>query len=108
MLNMFYGKDAFARGDILTPTKVIFNNPATICFWPDGTKTVVHVQNGEPFDEEKGLAMCIVKKLYGNDYGYYNKFKKIMKKAERHGKPVTVDKIYCDGALIGEIKDSKE
>ena len=38
--------------------KVIFNDPATIVLWSDGTKTVVKAE-GEPFDPEKGLAMAI-------------------------------------------------
>ena len=54
---------------------VIFNDPATIVFWNDGTKTVVKVQN-EKFDPEKGLAMAIAKKYFGNNGNYYNKFKK--------------------------------
>ena len=37
---------------------VIFNPPATIVFWEDGSKTVVKAQ-GEIFDPEKGLAMAI-------------------------------------------------
>ena len=43
------------------PVNVIFNDPATIVFWSDGTKTVVKAHN-EPFNPEKGLAMAIVKK----------------------------------------------
>ena len=39
--------------------KVIFNDPATIVFWKDGTKTVVKRQEGTEFDPEKGLAMAI-------------------------------------------------
>ena len=39
--------------------KVIFNNPATIVFWKDGTKTIVKRQEGAEFDPEKGLAMAI-------------------------------------------------
>lgn len=54
---------------------VIFNAPATIVFWKDGTKTVVKATN-EEFDPEKGLAMAIVKKLYGNKGNYFNKLKK--------------------------------
>lgn len=54
---------------------VIFNYPATIVFWNDGTKTVVKVQN-EKFDPEKGLAMAIAKKYFGNCGNYYNEFKK--------------------------------
>lgn len=55
---------------------VIFNDPATIVFWTDGTKTVVKCQSGEAFDPEKGLAMAISKKVLGNDYGYYEIFAK--------------------------------
>lgn len=47
--------------------KVIFNNPATIIMWTDGTKSVVKCQNGEPFDAEKGFALAYLKKLLGND-----------------------------------------
>ena len=54
---------------------VIFNDPATIVFWGDGTKTVVKAEN-EPFDPEKGLAMAIAKKSLGNKGDYYNEFKK--------------------------------
>ena len=39
--------------------KVIFNDPATIVFWKDGTKTIVKSQEGAEFDPEKGLAMAI-------------------------------------------------
>ena len=39
--------------------KVIFNDPATIVFWKDGTKTIVKCQEGATFDPEKGLAMAI-------------------------------------------------
>lgn len=52
---------------------VIFNPPATIVFWADGTKTVVKA-HGEEFDPEKGLAMAISKKALGT--GYYLEIKK--------------------------------
>lgn len=55
--------------------KVIFNDPATIVLWKDGTKTVVKAVN-EPFDKEKGLTMAIAKKVYGNEGNYYNEIKK--------------------------------
>lgn len=54
---------------------VIFNDPATIVFWNDGTKTVVKASN-EEFDPEKGLAMAIAKKALGNEGNYFNEFKK--------------------------------
>lgn len=56
--------------------KVIFNPPATIVLWNDGTKTVVKTQNGEVFDPEKGLAMAISKKALGNKGNYFEQIKK--------------------------------
>ena len=61
---------------------VIFNDPATIVFWKDGTKTVVKATN-EDFDPEKGLAMAISKKAFGNKHDYYNVFKKWLKKCKK-------------------------
>ena len=57
--------------------RVIFNDPATIVFWKDGTKTVVKATN-EPFDKEKGLAMAISKKYFGNNGNYYDIFKEFI------------------------------
>ena len=51
--------------------KVIFNDPAVIVSWVDGTKTVVKAQH-EVYDPEKGLAMAIAKKAFGNQGNYYN------------------------------------
>lgn len=51
--------------------RVISNKPYTIVLWLDGTKTIVKQQPGETkYDPEKGLAMCIVKKMYGNNKWY--------------------------------------
>ena len=58
--------------------KVIFNDPATIVLWTDNTKTVVKAIN-EKFDPEKGLAMAIAKKYYGNEGNYFNHLKKWLK-----------------------------
>lgn len=55
---------------------VIFNPPATIVFWADGTKTVVKCQNHEEFDHEKGLAMAFFKKMHGNKGHYFEEIKK--------------------------------
>ena len=56
--------------------KLIFNPPATIVFWNDGTKTVVKCQNYEEFDPEKGLAMAFFKKMHGNKGHYFEEIKK--------------------------------
>lgn len=62
---------------------VIFNDPATIVFWTDGTKTVVKTQENDIFDPEKGLAMAMAKKFLGNNHDYYITFKKCLKKWEK-------------------------
>ena len=61
---------------------VIFNPPATIVNWADGTKTVVKCQNNETFDPEKGLALCFMKKINGNQSNFNNIFKKWIPKTK--------------------------
>ena len=63
--------------------KVIFNDPATIVFWKDGTKTIVKRQEGAEFDPEKGLAMAICRHYLCDICGlerYDGVFKKYMPK----------------------------
>lgn len=74
-VNDVFGIAELHRKMALEIKKVIFNNPATIVFWADGTKTVVKAEN-EDFDPEKGLAMAIVKKVFGNKGSYFNKIKR--------------------------------
>ena len=62
---------------------VIFNEPATIVIWSDGTKTVVKCQEGEGYDPEKGMAMAISKKALGNKGNYCEVFKKWLTKEEK-------------------------
>ena len=75
---------------------VKFNDPATIVFWSDKTKTVVKAGPDDIYDPEKGLAMAIVKKVYGNVGRYYNTIGK------------WVDKYYKEDAPAIEIKMPKE
>lgn len=77
------GKMNRQKSEMLDKIKnVIFNNPATIVFWADGTKTVVKCEH-EEFDPEKGLAMAIVKKVMADNHSYYNEiFKKWLPKEE--------------------------
>lgn len=79
--------------------KVKFNPPATIVFWTDNTKTVVKCK-GEDYDPEKGLAMCICKKVLGDKGNYYEVFKKwlpkeddsdVVQKVLEHIKPQTFE-----------------
>lgn len=71
-------------GPVLTIPRVdnvIFNNPATIVYWKDGTKTVVKVREGDTFDKWTGLAMAHMKKLYGDKF--HAKFREWCKEDEQ-------------------------
>lgn len=59
--------------------KVIFNDPATIVFWADGTKTVAKAHGDDKFDKEVGLTVCIAKKALGNRSNFDKVFKKWIK-----------------------------
>lgn len=55
--------------------KVIFNPPATIVIWKDGSKTVVKCMEGDSFSEWTGLSLCICKKILGEDFhGFFRKY----------------------------------
>lgn len=47
-------------------TQVLYNDPATIVFWSDKTKTVCKCTKNDKYNPETGLAICIIKKLCGN------------------------------------------
>ena len=65
----------------LNVSKIIFNPPATIVFWEDGTKTVVKCSAEDEFNEYYGLLAALGKKVYENN----NQIKKLIdKKAEWH------------------------
>lgn len=72
----------FPLDNIPEVKKVIFNDPATIVYWKDGTKTVVKCQEGDDFDPEKGFAMAFLKKCWGNKGNFNDKLIKIMKEAK--------------------------
>ena len=81
LINSIYGAASMSMNNkSVFLKKVIYNDPATIAFWSDGTKTVVKAQPGDIFDPEKGLAMVIAKKACGNKGNYYNGFKKWLPK----------------------------
>ena len=62
--------------------RVIFNPPATIVIWRDGSKTVVKCGENDIFDPEKGLAMAISKRALGDNRDYYEVFAKWVGKYE--------------------------
>lgn len=46
----------------ITPKKIIFNNPATIVIWSDGSKTVSKCNEEDKYDKVKGFLVCYYKK----------------------------------------------
>lgn len=61
--------------------KVIFNPPATVVYWSDGSKTVVKCNAKDNFDPEKGLAMAIAKRCASNSPDFYKEMQKWVKKS---------------------------
>ena len=60
-----YAKDAANIRKQLSVKKVIFNDPATIVFWEDGTKTVVKCSKNDSFNPYNGFCAALAKKIYG-------------------------------------------
>lgn len=54
------GKDVYI-------TKVIYNNPATVVFWSDGKKTTCKCQQGDTYNKEIGLMLCVLKRLASSE-----------------------------------------
>lgn len=46
---------------------IIFNGPATVILWRDGSKTVIKQQKGDKWDPEKAVAMAVMKKVFGTN-----------------------------------------
>lgn len=77
-------KEFYFPWDIRAVKKVIFNDPATIVFWSDDTKTVVKCSFNDIYDPEKGMAMAFVKKMFGNDNSFHKLFAKWLPKEEEN------------------------
>lgn len=75
--------------------KVIYNDPATIIFWSDGTKTIVKCMENEDYDPEKGFMAAVTKKVFGDKYGW------VMR---HHVKPAVENENKVD-ALMDSIDD---
>jgi hypothetical protein len=97
--------------------KVIFNDPATIVIWDDGTKTVVKCQEGDKYNAELGLAMCISKKYFGNKGNFNEVFKKWVPEYSKVEKKFYFSKAWrilkenlelsvCEGYELGYDKES--
>ena len=93
-----YGMTSMST-DTVFLKKVIYNDPATIAFWSDGTKTIVKAQPGDIFDPEKGLAMVVVKKACGNKGNYYNGFKRWLPKNQVDNEEIIYKPEKCEDTI---------
>lgn len=72
--------------NIPKPKKVIFNGPATIVIWQDGTKTVVKKSEDDTDDREKAVMYAILKKEFGSRAKmnrYLKQFKEVESNEEK-------------------------
>lgn len=76
------GGREFKETSLFDIKKVIFNDPATIVLWADGTKTVVKCREDDVYDEQTGLLLCMAKKMYGNDGKFNDVLRKWMPEEE--------------------------
>ena len=53
--------------ELFKPKHIIYNDPATIVFWNDGTKTVVKKSEGEPYNKYNAFCAALAKKVLGNN-----------------------------------------
>ena len=49
------------------PEKIIYNGPATIVFWLDGTKTVVKRSKKDKDNKYNAFCAALAKKIYGSN-----------------------------------------
>jgi len=70
------------------PINIIFNNPATIVYWEDGTKTIVKIMDGDVYDEIIGVSMAYTKKMFGTNTNFKNMVKSFYPKPKVLPEPV--------------------
>ena len=48
--------------------EIIYNDPAVIVFWSDNTKTISKRDERDTWDTEKGVVLCVLKKVMGGEF----------------------------------------
>lgn len=100
-----FEKSVDISGKELKPKKIIFNYPATIVFWNDGTKTVVKCATGTEPDMYNAFCAALAKKIYGTN----SRLKRIIETAakvipprKQHHRLKKSTKITFDNLHIGD------
>lgn len=76
-------RDPMELVDFLKPTRIIYSGPKTIVFWPDGTKTMVSLMEGQEHDDYTAYCAAVVKKMFGATH----KAKKFIESVAVHPEP---------------------
>ena len=63
----FYSLDENGKTTLIYLKKVIYQKPATIAFWSDGTKTIAKCSPYDTYNTEMGLLVCYAKKMMGSE-----------------------------------------
>lgn len=86
---------------------IVSQDTATIIFWADGTKTSVKscTALGDEYDYEKGLAMAMLKGLFGNNY--YREMQALMEKYPHVELPKKEKKAVKEEKKTAEVEDKK-
>lgn len=66
VVGKFYDDCYDEFNDSIYIEKVMYNNPATIVFWSDGTKTISKCHGEDKYDPKVGLLLAILKKFGGS------------------------------------------
>lgn len=67
LIRMIEELEAEEQYDYLAYERIIFNDPATIVIWADGTRTVVKACKEDKFDKGVGLKTALLQRVFGKE-----------------------------------------
>lgn len=74
--DIFLDWSKFEVNKKLIPERIIFNPPATIVFWNDGTKTVVKAAEDTEFNHYWGFCSALAIKMFGSNHAVKSMIRK--------------------------------
>lgn len=102
------------NGQVPEIERIIYNKPATIVFWKDGTKTIVKCSKADTYDPEIGFEKAILTKMFGRAglrrlYKEYSAEKYAVEPLEeKKPKPVSKSKATSKSKKTTAVKRSEE
>jgi hypothetical protein len=92
--NLYWSITPPASKEDFIPVKIIYNCPATICYFKDGTKEVVKCAYDEEYIPEVGVMACIMKKIFKSR----NEFKRLVKSGYEN-EEAEVERVLHNGSV---------